>query len=187
MPTPVKTDAMHKLTGTKSQAKATEPDYVVPPGRPRYPKNLSPEAKAVFKRLWSLLEKRRALTEADGELLRLYAILFDRHTRAMEKIAEQGEIRMYTRLDSNGVAHDVEKPNMWLKIAETCEKNMVACIDRLGFSPLNRAKVKPTAVPAEKQVDPMDDFLARGSKAQTWVLPPQIDEMPDADTNFAAE
>jgi P27 family predicted phage terminase small subunit len=144
MPTQVKSDELHWLQGTKSQAKA-KAEYSVEPGRPKYPKGISAEARAVFKRLCTLLESRRALSEGDGELLRLYALIYDRHAKALAKLAEQGEVRLYTRLDSNGAPHDMEKPNLWLKIAETAEKNLVACLDRLGLSPMNRGKIAPTA------------------------------------------
>jgi len=171
MPTPRKTDGMHKLTGTKSQAQP-EPDFTVPASRPRKPKDLSPDALAVFTRLCALLRKRRALTAADGELIRLYSVNHARHAKAMAKIAEEGEVCVYTRLDSNGQAHDVEKTNLWLPIATTAEKNMVAILDRLGLSPLNRAKVKPTApeppkkaaTPEEIEAARVEEFMQRGKK-----------------------
>jgi len=147
LPQPRKSDALHELEGTKPHDRIPEPEFTLPPGRPKYPRNLSADAKAVFKRLCGLLEERRTLTSGDGELLRLYSILFDRHARALAKIAAEGEIRVYTRLDSNGAAHDVEKQNLWLKVAETSEKNMVSILDRLGLTPHNRGKVKPTAEP----------------------------------------
>jgi P27 family predicted phage terminase small subunit len=160
MPTPKKSELLHQLSGTKSQAKP-ESEYTLSPGRPMFPKNISPEAKSVFKRLCALLESRRALTEGDGELLRLYAIIFSRHSRALAKVAEQGEIRTYTRLDSNGQPHEFEKQNLWLKICETSEKNLVGILDRLGLTPHNRAKVKPTAQPSpEKPRDELEEALS---------------------------
>ncbi len=154
MPTPKKTDAAHWLDGTQSQAAvppSKEPAFEA--GRPRYPKGISGEARAAFKRLCALLEKRRALTEADGELLRLYSITFDRHSRALEKLAVEGEVRIYTRLNNHGEEVQAEKPNLWLKIAQDAEKTMIACLDRLGLTPLNRGKIKPTAQQPEE--DPM--------------------------------
>lgn len=151
---PRKSDADHFLQGTKSQAKPSGVDETVPAGRPRIPKNISTEAQQVFKRLCKLLAARRALTEGDCEILRLYAVQYDRHAKALGKIAAEGEIRMYTRLDSNGQPHEQEKANLWLKVAETCERNMVACLDRLGLSPINRAKVKPTGGPVKKEPTP---------------------------------
>ena len=155
---PRKTDPLHWLEGTKSQAKAAlenRDGFTVPESRPRTPKDLTPEALVVFKRVCGLLKKRHALTAGDVELLRVYAINYVRHSRANAKLEEEGEVVAYSRLDSNGKEVKTEKPNHWLKIAETAEKNMVACLDRLGLSPLNRGKVKPAgeakpAAPVEK-------------------------------------
>jgi P27 family predicted phage terminase small subunit len=184
VPTPKKSDELHALTGTKSQAKP-EPEYMLPPGRPRPPKNLSAEARKVFKRLCSLLEKRRALTEGDGELLRLYSLLYDRHARALAKIEEQGEICSYTRLDSNGQPHEVEKENLWLKVAVTAEKNMVACLDRLGLTPHNRAKVKPTGKPETAKPNEFEEFLSR-NKGAAWVMPAVEEESNAGRTDYEA-
>lgn len=144
MPTPRKADSEHWLTGTKSQAKIL-PDSQVVASRPRLPKDLNPAAVAVFKRLCALLKKRRVLTAGDSELLRLYAVNYDRHVRALAKIQEQGEICVYNRLNNHGEQVECEKQNLWLKPAETAEKNMVAILDRLGLTPHNRDKVKPAA------------------------------------------
>jgi P27 family predicted phage terminase small subunit len=151
MPTPRKPDELHWLTGTKSQARPVE--FTPSAGRPKKPKGVSKEALASFKRLCRLLESRRSLTPGDEDILRLFAVLFDRHARALTKLAEEGEIRVYVRFDSNGQAHDVEKTNMWLKIAQDAERQMVAILRDLGLTPNARAKVKPTAeAPAQGNV-----------------------------------
>ena len=142
MPTPRKPLSEHALASTKPRY--VEPQSDVDASRPRYPKGLTPEAKRVFKNVTRLLERRRSLTEADGELVRLLALTHVRHARAVEKLAEQGEIRIYVRLDSNGSPHDVEKENLWLAVATTAEKQMIGIYDRLGFTPRDRSKVKPT-------------------------------------------
>jgi phage terminase small subunit len=54
----------------------------------------------------------------------------------------------------------MEKPNLWLKVAETSERNMIACLDRLGLTPNARGKVKPTHVPtAPQEATPEQQFL----------------------------
>ncbi|MDA4120131.1 MAG: P27 family phage terminase small subunit, partial [Thaumarchaeota archaeon] len=136
MPTPRKELSAHKLQNTKP--KYIEESSVVAPGRPRFPKNLSTDAKRFFKNLCRMLEQRRTLTEGDQELLRLAAILRDRHERSMEHVIAEGEICTYVRLDSNGAPHDMVKENLWLRCAKDAEKQMVAILDRLGLTPLNR-------------------------------------------------
>ena len=103
MAMPRKPDALHKLHGTKSRHGnlAAEP---LAQGRPRYPRNITPQARRVFKELVNQLEARRTLTPGDGHLLTLYATVWDRRERAQANLLAQGEICAYTRLDPNGVA-----------------------------------------------------------------------------------
>jgi P27 family predicted phage terminase small subunit len=158
-------DAEHKLKGTRA-TRAADHGQDIPAGRPKFPKGISAEAKRVFKRLCGLLEQRRALTHGDGELLRLYSILYTRHETAMSKLLVEGEICKYTRLDSNGTAHDQEKPNLWLKVAETCERNMVACLDRMGLTPNARAKVKQVGDKPKPEATPEEEFFNNIGKPQ---------------------
>lgn len=175
MATPRKTDFMHALSGTKTQA--TTPDVITPPGRPKFPKQLTKEGRQIFKRVCSMLETRRALTPGDGELLLLYVETFLRWQKALAAIREEGEICKYVRLDSNGAAHDVYKTNLWLPVAEKAEIKLISLCDRLGLTPLNRSKVKPTGE-QEKPAPEMsaeEQFFAnldnRKRNAPTWVQP----------------
>ena len=148
----------HKLKGTRA-TRAADHGTDIPAGRPAYPKGISTDAKRVFKRLCALLEKRRALTHGDGELLRLYSILYTRHEKAQAKLTDEGEICTYIRLDSSGKAHEMEKPNLWLKVAQDCERNMVACLDRMGLTPNARAKVKQVGDKPKPAARPEDEFF----------------------------
>src|SRR6266446_2218572 len=115
---PAKSIAEHKLHGTKPGAKNPSLASGIPAGRPKFPRNLPVELRSLFKQTCKLLETRRALTEADGPILALYCISYQRDMRAQAKVTEQGEVCSYTRLDSNGQAHQIEKPNYWLKVAQ---------------------------------------------------------------------
>src|ERR1039458_2552059 len=106
MPRQRKDFAIHKLQNPPCVA-AVESDFQV--GRPKYPKNISAEAKATFKRLVKLLENRRACTAGDSEILRLYAVAFDRHSRALAHLPDEGEIIIATRCDNNGKPHEVDR------------------------------------------------------------------------------
>jgi P27 family predicted phage terminase small subunit len=167
MPTPRKSLSEHELQSTKPRY--VEPDSSIAPGRPKYPKGLTPEAKKVFKAACHLLERRRSLTEADGELIRLLALTHVRHARAIEKLALEGEVRMYTRLDSNGQPHEFEKENLWLQIARDAEKQMIGIFDRLGVTPLNRGKVKPT------KAEPKADAAAMPTRDETTLPEDEVD------------
>jgi P27 family predicted phage terminase small subunit len=148
----------HRIKGTRP-TRALDHGQDIPAGRPSYPKGISPDAKRVFKRLCNLLEKRRTLTHGDGELLRMYSLLYTRHEKALAKLAEEGEIRIYYRLNNNGESVPAEKPNLWLKVAETCERNMVACLDRMGLTPNARAKVKQVGDKPKPAATPEEEFF----------------------------
>lgn len=133
----------HELQGTKPQY--VLPDSDVPAGRPKYPKGITPAAKSNFKRLVKMLEERRTVTAGDQEILRLYAFLFDRHSRALEHIATEGEVVLTEVLSKDGkTVIEVLKPNQWLKIAETCETKMANILTQLGLTPRSRTQVKAT-------------------------------------------
>jgi P27 family predicted phage terminase small subunit len=173
MPMPRKNLDEHLLAGTKPQwSDVSCADDK--PSRPRYPKGLTKEAKKVFRAIALLLERRRSLTEADGELIRLLALTHVRHARAIEKLAAEGEIRVYIRLDARGEQAEVEKENLWLQIARDAEKQMIGIYDRLGFTPRDRGKVKQVnpKVPQEPE-----DFQ---SKAET-TLPGEEISLADID------
>jgi len=166
-PMPRKELEQHRLAGTKPQYidDAAEDETL---RRPKYPKGITPEARRVFKRLVDLLSRRKTLTEADGELLRLYAVTFDRHRRALEHLTAEGEVCSYERLDSHGQPHTFFKENLHLKIASDCEKYMRAVLGDCGLNPVSRGKVK---VSAPKIVEP-EAFPSR----EEMTLPePEID------------
>jgi P27 family predicted phage terminase small subunit len=144
MPAHRKPDDRHALEGTRPHDRSAVTPTTLVAGRPKFPKGLTPEAKRIFKSLCRQLGDRHTLTEGDGHLIGLYSELWDRRRRAQEKLLVEGEIALYTRLDPNGVAHKIKKPNLHLKVAQDAEKQMVAILDRLGLSPVSGSKVKQT-------------------------------------------
>jgi P27 family predicted phage terminase small subunit len=148
MSRPRKSAADHELTGTKQRL--TLPDSDIPAGRPKVPKSLSVAAKKTFKRLAALLAQRRTLTAGDAELLALYAHTFDRHQRALEKLAVEGEIRIYEHV-AKGEIVSVEKENLWYPIARDAAKYMKSCLSDLGLNPVQRNKVKTIEKPKSEE------------------------------------
>jgi P27 family predicted phage terminase small subunit len=166
MPTPRKAISEHQLSGTRIHYCDDDSEADSKPGRPKYPRGISPEAKSVFKRLVKLLSRRKTLTEGDAELLRLYAVSFDRHRRALEHLATEGEICAYERLDSNGQPHTFYKDNLWLKVASDCEKFMRAVLGDCGLNPVSRSKVKLAVpkVPREPEAFPSREEMTLPSQ-----------------------
>jgi P27 family predicted phage terminase small subunit len=153
----------HKLQSTKPQY--VEPSSEVIGSRPKIPVEFpkGTPLRKWFKQYCADLEKRRTLTSGDAELLRIAVVCRDRHARALVHLRTEGEIVTYVKLDSNGQPHNSVKPNLWLKVAQDAEKQLVAILDRLGLTPANRAKIKPTEKP--KPDTSKDDALLSREEA----------------------
>lgn len=172
MPRPRKSPSLHAIEGTT-------PDYVwgltdeSTPGRPKVPKGLSRDAKKAFKRLCDQLEQRRALTAGDGELLRLAAVLIDRHQRATDK-CQGNEIIEYFRDVGDGKQVPVMGENPWLKIAQQSERTLTSILDRLGLTPRERGRITPTKDKAENG----EEQYAEQMFAPKPTQPETFDDLP---------
>lgn len=157
MPAHRKSIELHDLHGTKPQ-RAADTSHVKA-GRPKFPKDLDKSLRPIFKRLCSLLQERRALTSADGELIRLYVHQFDRHTRNAAQLRQEGEVCQYTRLDSHGQPHLQYKTNLRLKIVVEAEKQMAGILSQLGLTPLSKDRVKLPPQAEDKPLDLLEEYL----------------------------
>jgi P27 family predicted phage terminase small subunit len=175
MPAPRKSLDEHALHGTRPNGRAADVSQV-PSGRPRFPKDLDASLKPIFKRLCNLLAERRVLTAGDAELIRLYVFMYDRHVRNAAVLRTEGEVRTYTRLDSNGQPHQFEKANLRLKIVADAERTMAAILNQLGLTPTAKDRAKPTRGSEEKVVpgsiaDLMPFLLKPGEPEPEFVVP----------------
>jgi P27 family predicted phage terminase small subunit len=143
-----KTEEEAWLTGTQASRATVPAVSVVPVGRPAKPKNVSKDALKIFRKLCGLLRQRRALTPGDGEILRLYCTLYDRHQRALAALASEGEVVAATRMSKSGEPYTVKEKNPWLDIARDAERQQVAILDRLGLTPRAKDAVRPGKQPA---------------------------------------
>jgi phage terminase small subunit len=142
MPFEEKDDALHDLHGTQKRSREDAP--AVEGSKPRCPKELSPDEKKVFRTAVRELLKRRTCTTGDVEIIRLLAIISMRYKRAATALATEGEIVAYTRLDKNGNRVETYSKNLWLGIAQEAETKITMLLDRLGLTPIQRPRVKPT-------------------------------------------
>ena len=124
-------------------------------GRPPCPRSLTPEERKLFRKLCRQLEERKLLTKDTGELLTLYVTTHTRHQKAMADVQQRGEIVIVETRDKNGDLVAREKPNPWLLIAERAEKTMIAILDRLSFTPINRERSKPVKPDKDKESYPV--------------------------------
>jgi len=143
------------LHGSQHGSQAAAPtESSVRAGRPKYPPGLTPAARRVFKELCRLLSDRRALSEADGEALRLYAILYDRHARALAAVEADGLLISQVRFGHNGEPSSRRVKHPALAICQESEKQMTAILRDLCLTIATKDKAKPTrARPAEELTD----------------------------------
>lgn len=136
-------------------SRAKEHTPTIDEGRPTCPGYLDKESRQIFRKLCKQLEQRRALTRGDGELLTLYATTWRRWRKAMADVAQRGEVVISISRGKNGEVIEREKKNPWLLIAQESERAMVAILDRLGLTPLNKEKVKKAKADKEKEPYPV--------------------------------
>jgi P27 family predicted phage terminase small subunit len=134
-------DATHTLRGTGTSA---APETDVGSGKPRCPKELTPEGKRIFRDICRELKKRRALTSGDARIIEVLAGAVERYRRAMAQVREEGEIVSYTRLNNHGEEVVTKSKNLYLAVATEAEGKILSIVDRLGLTPLNRVRVRPT-------------------------------------------
>jgi P27 family predicted phage terminase small subunit len=149
---------------------------------PRPPEHLTDEEKKAFKKYAKQLATRRAVTDGDATLIGILVVTRRRWLTALSKVEEQGMVTTYSRLDASGNSVDTEKPNLYLKIAETSEKNMLAILDRLGLSPRARELVRQTS-PAIRKKEPSE---AQRLAAEIAALRASSEEEPAAQNDDAA-
>jgi P27 family predicted phage terminase small subunit len=157
---PRKTEKLHDLHGTKATpvVNATLSPHAA--GRPSW-RGLSGEAKRVFKELCTQLEERKALTQGDRSLLMVYARVWDRWRIATSHVEAEGSVIEQLIPTKDGKTITREKLSPWLIVAQNAEKQLVQILVQLGLTPAARDKVKMTAAPQEKPVDPLDAFQSR--------------------------
>jgi P27 family predicted phage terminase small subunit len=136
----------HKLCNTRPQYVA-KGESNVPGSLPRPAKFLSKDAKKKFRALVRQLADRRTVTAGDADLISLYCSLWERWHQSLAKILEEGSIRIYTRLGADGTEVQVEKENLHIKLAQSCERQMVTILRQLGLTPRDRDAVKEVATP----------------------------------------
>ena len=123
--------------------RAVEKVSIAQEGRPSVPKFLSKPEKQRFRQMSRQLEERGTLTRDTGELLAIFVTAWSRWRAASTEVVKNGAVVLVTARGKNDEVIERAKPNPHLSVAEAAEKTMIACLDRLGFTPLNREHVKP--------------------------------------------
>jgi P27 family predicted phage terminase small subunit len=139
-----KSEAQHKLDGTKPHPSTIKTHSDVPAARPKMPSHLSDEARKAWRQLVSLLEERGTLSRADSMVLSIWAETQSRWVAAKQAVQQHGIVIEQVVLSSNGEPVTTRKPNPALRTVEQCEKSLRALAREFGCTPQSREKVKPT-------------------------------------------
>lgn len=168
-PRPRKSIAEHALQGTREQY-VTAGESHVAGALPRPPKFLSKDAKKKFRALVKQLAERRSVTAGDADLIAIYCSTWERWQAACANVRDEGLIVTYTRMDASGNPHDVERPNISLKIIEVSERACLSYLGKLGLTPKDREHVRPTAPVAagkvQTEAERLDEEIARLQEQQ---------------------
>jgi phage terminase small subunit len=121
--------------------------------KPRIPLHIKtdPESAADWREMLRTLRERKTLTRGDGPLIEMYCEKRKAKREALKHLDDEGFVRDYSRFDSNGVERTTEKHNLWWKISQDCDRQILAALDRLGVSPLLKDRPKRGTEPAPKQ------------------------------------
>jgi P27 family predicted phage terminase small subunit len=149
---PRKSLELHALNGTTPNYKTgDEPVFVG--GKPKRPKDLTPEADAEWKRLVKELTKRGTLTRVDSSMLELYVRMWSRW-RKVATLAEENPTTEVTWTDKNGEPHSKVIEHPASSMATKLENSLRHMLKELSATPASRNKTKPTAQPASKNAPP---------------------------------
>lgn len=125
------------------KTRAVEKPSTATEGRPVVPKFLTPPERQRFRQLCSGLEKRRALTPEDGEILSMFCVTWSRWRFSLADVAKRGPVITVEVRGKNDEIIFREKKNPHCYIAQECEKSMHGYLQSLGMTPAAREKVKP--------------------------------------------
>lgn len=151
---PMLSDEQHRLRGTvarPNQRGEHDKEPSVPGGRPRVPKMLSPEAQEAWKQVVGLLRKRRTISPGDGPVLVVYANVYAKMMKANADIEKRGFEIEVTRINKKGEEYTTLAPNISVRIATDCERQLLQLAKALGLTPDTREKVKPTKEAKKKK------------------------------------
>ena len=149
---PRKSAEERALSGLPSHSPALTASQIAP-GRPKFPKHLSVEARGEFKRICKLLAERNVLTDGDVCLIGLYSECYARWVQCKTEIGSELMV-VHEFLDANGMCHSARRLNPLLKVLQTAEARLQALAKELSLSPLQRDKAKPTSGVNKRDVVP---------------------------------
>lgn len=115
---------------------------------PKPPPHLTPGARAEWRRLSRILGPMGILTEAEADVLAVYAQTYDRWVQASAELQIRGLVVLTER--------GAWVRNPLLRVIDDCLRVMLRCMNELGLTPAARVRLTSPA----SDEDPLDAFLA---------------------------
>lgn len=104
-------------------------------GRPKCPRDISPEAAAEWERICELLAGMKLLTVQDGPAIRVYCEAHARYVEATRALAKYGLVFV-----AGKTKYPAQSP--YLAIANSALKQMNLFFSEFGLTPSSRSRVK---------------------------------------------
>jgi len=151
-PTPT---ALKLVTGNPGKRALNKKEPKPAAKAPPCPAHLDSDAKAVWKRLCSLLKKMGVLTEADGLALERLCDCYSDILRCRELIERDG--RTYTTLDQN--SNTLIKNNPAVNQLRAADSQFKSYLVEFGLTPAARSKVNVDPPDDDKKKDPLAGYF----------------------------
>lgn len=150
MAMPRKPDYLHDLQGTKPQHKdgvLTDEQFIG--GRLKMPANYPPEKQAVWKLLFTPLQKRKTLTKGDSAAATIIVEMWCRW-QTVSALAAANPIIEVSWLDKNGDEHFKQVESPASKMSTSLEHKLLAALKEFSATPASREKTRQTKEPVAK-------------------------------------
>ena len=136
-----KSELEHDLAGTIPQYVAAA-DLPFSGGKPKRPKDLTPEAESEWKRLVKELSKRGTLTRVDSSMLELYVRMWSRW-RKVAALAEANPLTEISWLDKAGDEHFKAVEHPASSMSARLENSLRNMLKELSATPASRERTRP--------------------------------------------
>jgi P27 family predicted phage terminase small subunit len=163
MPTPRKPIEQHELEDSRPRWKEDAPRFAG--GKPKMPKDLTPEAVQEWKRLVRELNRRGTLTRVDSSGLELYCRQWARWRKAAA-LAEANPTTINTWTDKNGETHEKVVEHPASAMAMKLENSLRNYLKEFSATPASRERTKPTAQVKKQEISEEDKELLAAVRAQ---------------------
>jgi P27 family predicted phage terminase small subunit len=163
--------AHHVVAGNPSKLSAAElarraqndSSNKVKAGKPKKPKNLSPDAALCWHDTIALMKKRGILDVSCGPTLAIYCETHATWRKAVDDVLARGFEIPVTCTRKDGTTYETTKTNPAVRIKSDCEKTLLNMQKSLGLTPDTRRKVEKVVAKKDdpNKVPTINEYLKK--------------------------